>query len=70
MVKNDRFGEPVEVKVVTQLPTQPSQTTDVGVLNPDQALTLPLQYVLRVEANTLAANLDSYVSCVIVQGQR
>lgn len=66
MIKNDRFGEPVRVKVQRQKPTQPLETLDFGVLDPDQVLTLNLQSVLRVEAKTLAPNCDSYISCAIM----
>lgn len=65
MLKNDRFGEPVQLKVVKQIPTQPPQTFDYGVLQPDQAFTLNLKFVLRVEAKTLAPNFDSAVACTI-----
>lgn len=69
IIKNDRFGEQVRLKVVSQKPTQPATTTDVGVLERDQAFTLNLKFVLRVEAKTLAPNVDSFVSCTIMQGQ-
>ncbi len=64
-VKNDRFGEPIHLKVVSQPPAQPEVTTDIGMLAADQALTVDLKFVLRVEANTLADNLASIVSCVV-----
>ena len=65
LIKNDRFGEPVSLRVVSQEPTQPATTTDFGILGPDQAFSLNLKFVLRVEARTLAHNLDSVVSCCI-----
>jgi hypothetical protein len=69
IIKNDRFGEQVKLTVVSQKPTQTPTTTDVGVLERDEAFTLSLKFVLRVEAKTLAPNFDSFVSCTIMQGQ-
>ncbi|SRR5258706_16458778 len=69
IIKNDRFGEQVSLKVISQRPTQPPTITDVGVLERDQAFTLNLKFVLRVEAKTLAPNFDSFVYCTIMQGQ-
>lgn len=69
IIKNDRFGEQVKLIVVRQVPTQPATTTDIGVLERDQAFTLNLKFVLRVGAKTLAPNVDSVLSCTIMQGQ-
>jgi hypothetical protein len=65
IVKNDRFGEAVRLVAQSQEPTQQVQTKDLGILEADQALTVKLQYVLRVEAKTLRPNLDTTVSCTI-----
>lgn len=65
ILKNDRFGEAVSVVLQRQKPTQPVETIDLGILGADEALSVNLQFVLRVEAKTIDPNLDSLISCTI-----